>query len=174
VMPVLSHAELEAAALALEAEVGAELGSLIEPPVPFELTLDVLRLSLEVADLSSGQASPVLGAISFSRRTVFIDRKTVVGVRFGFTVCHEIGHWRLHQPAFGIACDDTLCRDEDDAPREREAERFAAYYLMPAWLVRSTTEGRDARDPGVLARLAIKFGASRQAMSIRLSQLGLL
>jgi Zn-dependent peptidase ImmA (M78 family) len=75
-----------------------------------------------------------------------LDRRSktiAVATRFGtevtrFTAAHEIGHWLLHptdrmqhrdMPIKGIE------REERD-PREREADYFAAVYLMPDRFVR--------------------------------------
>ena len=72
--------------------------------------------------------------------------------RYRFTVCHEIGHWRLHRPLHLQASSDRpddLFETEDiefhmislnrnifspnvkPPPEEVQANRFAAYVLMP-------------------------------------------
>ncbi len=85
----------------------------------------------EVAGLIDRQA----GKIAVSRRFKLETRR--------FTAAHEIGHWLLHE-------DEVLHRDrpveglhyEADTrpPREREADYFAACFLMPARLVARRVE----------------------------------
>jgi hypothetical protein len=69
-------------------------------------------------------------------------RRIAVATRFGldvarFTASHEIGHWLLHkdQQNFRDAPIKGLERNIRD-PQEREADRFAAFFLMPAHFVR--------------------------------------
>lgn len=93
-----------------------------------------------------------------------------------FTICHELGHYVIHQ-------DDVeptvFCRRVEvsegsggegpvgRAAIEREADAFAAAILMPAHLIaeRRIELGDD------LARLCVEFGTSEKAMRYRLAAL---
>ncbi len=91
-----------------------------------------------------------------------------------FTICHELGHYVIHQDDVEPSI---FCRrvevsedsgDEDANERsaiEREADAFAAAMLMPAHLIaaRRVALGDD------LARLCDEFGASEKAMRYRLA-----
>ena len=66
-----------------------------------------------------------------------------------------------------------LCRKLGDADRrEFQAERFAAYLLLPEYLLRPRLEGLDLGRKSVLDDLARQCGVSRIAMRKRLHQLG--
>jgi Zn-dependent peptidase ImmA (M78 family) len=97
-----------------------------------------------------------------------------------FTVAHEIGHRLLHMAAGVDEFVDTdenfrttgVAEDEawnDDRRREWEANVFASALLMEEEAVRA--RWRDLKDPVTLAWM---FQVSPTAMTVRLTQLGLL
>jgi hypothetical protein len=88
-----------------------------------------------------------------------------------FTICHELGHWILHQRAQ----QSLFCRHGsiEEAPAEarpplpateEEANVFAAAMLMPAELIRRHYEDCG----GDFDQLCERFGASGAAMGRRL------
>lgn len=86
-------------------------------------------------------------------------KKIAISQRFSpatqrFTAAHEIGHWLLH-PGSVMHRDRPLDGLEfirvRRAPEEREADRFAALFLMPAKLVKKRLE----ESFGITAPLAI-------------------
>lgn len=95
-----------------------------------------------------------------------------------FTICHELGHYVIHQDDVEAT---VFCRrvevsedpgggeaGEEEGPRsgiEREADVFAAAILMPAHLIadRRTALADD------LAALCAEFGTSEKAMRYRLA-----
>ena len=91
-----------------------------------------------------------------------------------FTICHELGHYVIHQDSLEptVFCRRIEVVDEAEPgpvedPRvelEREADAFAAALLMPAALVAAR---RVALDDD-LAALCAEFGASEKAMRCRL------
>ena len=129
--------------------------------------------------------------------------------RYRFTVCHEIGHWVLHRPLF-LSADpsDTQARQRTmvslhrnvfgtgpDVPREEwQANRFAAYMLMPSTLLLQAFVARFGEPPvltdshrsisdtamelairssrGIGSSLSDTFEVSRQAMAITLESRG--
>lgn len=131
-----------------------------------------------------------VGAESFSGIS-FHDPKSgkkVIGVnslhsitRQRFTLAHELGHFRLHSfndvHVSAYRKRDPLAHMGID-PEEIEANCFAAELLMPVSLVLHEVKelgGMDVFDSDAsIKQLAKKFKVSSQAMSIRLSDLGLL
>lgn len=96
-----------------------------------------------------------------------------------FSAAHELGHAVLHRETMGgFIADATISEtDDDEAKREREANRFAAELLMPKVICEARAE-ELRRDHGacprmVLAyRLASELLVSRQAIQHRLKGLG--
>ena len=105
---------------------------------------------------------------------------------------HEAGHWILHfnrgrSEQLGTAgfldpedLEPLLCRHlprgtskplDHATRRELQAERFAAYLLMPEHLVMRQMAGVDLSRPDALRSLAADCGVSRQALLYRLDEL---
>ena len=86
-----------------------------------------------------------------------------------FTVAHELGHYFLHG---GKKADSEVFVSfrGDSNPRETDANRFAAELLLPDNKVKE--EYKLVMFP-TASYLADKFYVSRQAMSIKLDQMGL-
>lgn len=98
-----------------------------------------------------------------------------------FTIAHEIGHFRLHAPSEFHMDDDfarVVFRDKNSSlasdQEEIEANQFAAELLMPEDLLRSDLPKRRRIDPAVIESLAQRYAVSKQAMEIRLRNLGFL
>lgn len=109
----------------------------------------------------------VLGAYSRKGKAIFI-REGQIPTREAFTVAHELGHHILHEEIhFRI---DNFDYIDEGVAKEQEANHFAASILMPGALVQKykKSHGND------LETMSLIFGVSRQAMQIRLSNLGLL
>lgn len=93
-----------------------------------------------------------------------------------FTICHELGHYVIHQddvePTVFCRRIEVAEGAEGDEPGERsaierEADAFAAAILMPAHLI---AERRVALAED-LTRLCEEFGTSEKAMRYRLAAL---
>ncbi len=107
---------------------------------------------------------------------------TQAPVRQRFTIAHEIGHFVLHTSTSGVFIDKRYTavfrRDQDSATGEHleeiQANQFAASLLMPEDLLLSELRNHhfDLGDEQGLRELADRFQVSAQAMSIRLSGLG--
>jgi IrrE N-terminal-like domain len=104
-----------------------------------------------------------------------------------FSLGHEVGHWLLHygrglgrQLALLPGTTDgasavVLCRRMRDCDRrELQADRFAAYLLLPEYLLRSVVGGYDLARWAGIAALARDCGVSKRAMVRRLDGLGLI
>jgi predicted secreted protein len=85
-----------------------------------------------------------------------------------YTAAHELGHHRRDRQAIIDSDTEWLARGEDQqSDRERLAEAFAAWFLMPKPLVLSVLDRMDVRPnqltPGGAYRLALELGTSYQA-----------
>lgn len=100
-----------------------------------------------------------------------------------FTVAHELGHFLLHSKDNNFFIDKfqtTLYRNAESSSgaklKEREANAFAAALLMPKKLILEVVNGMGANntEEDFVDKLSKIFNVSEQAMTIRLSNLGLL
>ncbi len=117
------------------------------------------------------------------------DSTAVIGVnskhsrlRQRFTIAHEIAHLVLHEDEMFHVDDRYLFALRSDVsseatdPREVEANQFAAELLMPReMLLSDLRELPDELEPeDAIQQIATKYRVSTQAMTIRLSALGVL
>lgn len=111
--------------------------------------------------------------------TVFVDNSLKYKRSFGrlrYTLAHELAHWVIDKRYFKNICPviNSVKHErssETDAAVERQANRLASRILMPKGMVKIAFHGN--RNNGVIV-LAELFGVSRQAMKIRLIELGLI
>lgn len=97
-----------------------------------------------------------------------------------FSLAHECAHYLLHSTKTKVFLDATpiFFRDEKSSDgsefEEIEANAFAAALLMPEADIREIlrNEPLDAQDDVAVRRLALRFGVSVQALTIRLTKLG--
>lgn len=149
------------------------------PPIKAEIIAEcVCELDIDWVNLDRAD---VLAAISFFDQKIYMNElrkyelKNNLG-RMNFTFAHELGHWFLHQnlvqeklPGFEdeiLICRDTNIKTDN---RERQADIFATYLLMPERFV--TEQLRSFATPlndYDLKRIANIFQVSKQAMEIRL------
>ena len=151
-----------------------------EAPFPYASIVHE-RSDLEVyyLDLQDSDAS---GAVLFRNNSFDIVINTTRSeTRQHFTLGHELGHYFLHQDILrqetGLIDGESYLDGSkvmyrlDSGQRdqiEREANHFAACLLMPADLVQSAWEVSDD-----VEKMAELFRVSTVAMSIRLTELGL-
>ena len=114
-------------------------------------------------------------------RTICVINRDQNPHRKRFSIAHEIGHYVLHPPQeayidpdFSVAARDDRSAEGTD-PKEIEANTFAAEFLMPEEVVRAEVEGPlELFDDDQVKGLAKRFEVSVQAMTFRLTNLGLL
>lgn len=168
----MSKMRAERAAQQLLAQVGAGV------PIDVEAIAEYLNIKVrrrEMEDAVSGlllikEGEAIIGVNALHPTT-----------RQRFTLAHEIGHFVLHREGDSVFVDSSpvFFRDEESSEgtrlQEIEANAFASALLMPAQLLRAYTgEGVDAHDEGTLRSLAWDFEVSVQALTIRLTRLGLI
>jgi Zn-dependent peptidase ImmA (M78 family) len=157
-------------------------GRIAAPPVDPNRVAKAVGLVV-VADDLGPEVSGLL--IRRGEQALVAVRRSDPPTRRNFTIAHEIGHHVLgHQFQSGehVHVDKGNYisqrgpRSSTGAdPREVEANQFAASLLMPSWLVREAADtlGSPILDFDV-TQLAKLFKVSEQAMTIRLTALGLL
>ncbi|ATX79788.1 protein of unknown function (DUF955) [Mariprofundus aestuarium] len=110
----------------------------IDPAKGLELLGFDFFLEEELATYDSDQGHvQVAGVINRETRRVHVSKKFPMSV-VSFTAAHELGHAVLHEISGPIHRDrpvngESIARD----PIEREADKFATFFLMPAKLVKS-------------------------------------
>lgn len=107
-------------------------------PVPVEHWIEgPLDIQLSITDLSH-LGDGVLGGALVAEREIQVDERVLEHEgRYRFTCAHELGHLTLHAD-LNTAYLDTVFFAADAELYERQADRFAAAFLMPAPLVEST------------------------------------
>jgi Zn-dependent peptidase ImmA (M78 family) len=160
-------------------ELLADLG-ISEPPVPVE---DIARrLDVELRyEAFDGDVSGMLYRQGPGDDAIIGVNSRQAPTRQRFTVAHEIGHLMLHrgQPVFVDSFVRVNWRAGKPGRDEVEANAFAAELLMPRNLIEREIDRALTRDGSLLrdalvAELARKFHVSTEAMSYRLSNLGVL
>lgn len=155
------------------------------------------RIGVEHPPVDVLRAAEILGAQVVSRKLqpetsgmlVRDSGVTVIGlnsshheVRRRFSVAHELGHLLLH-PGRPLLLHETVRVNFRDATsstatdtEEIEANAFAAELLMPEEMVRDQVAraGRPTDRRQFVHRLSETFAVSKQAMEIRLVNLGVL
>jgi len=131
------------------------------------------KLKSAIEDLGDIDGKKNLGKVSFTRRTLFLDKSLLEErkIQFRFTAAHEIGHWVLHRykelklenqklKAEELTDDEnTICRLDQRTPKEwleRQANVFAASLIMP----RNTFHDelvRSQKEIGILRNFGIVF-----------------
>ena len=149
------------------------------PPIKAEIIAeDVCELDIDWVNLDRAD---VLAAMSFCNQKIYMNEsrkyelKNNLG-RMNFTFAHELGHWFLHHDLAqeklpGFEDEILICRGTNIQTnnRERQADIFATYLLMPERFVteqlKSFTTPLSDHDLKLIANI---FQVSKQAMKIRL------
>jgi len=123
------------------------------------------------AQSKSNTLESVSGLLDKASKTVYIN-STDSPERQRFTLAHELGHliYNHDEDKFGLNYRDGS-RERNSA--EKQADDFAAEVLMPSPIVRKKLkEYSDARP--TIAEIASLFGVSKDAMRVKLENMGLL
>lgn len=164
----------EDAALAILAECG-----IVEPPVDVE---EIARR--KGALLSFGPLdADVSGMLFRDGGTVLIGVNSAhSSTRQRFTIAHELGHWSLHKGNMIIDTLQVNFRDKTSSlatdRKEIEANAFAADLLMPERFIfeevsRLIKSDSLRNEEQLITQLAQRFVVSRESMSYRLVNLGI-
>jgi Zn-dependent peptidase ImmA (M78 family) len=156
-----------------------QAGKVARPPVPVERLAVLVGATIRYEPF----AGELSGMVHRSTSGVIIGVNSMHALtRRRFTIAHELGHFLLHRnedlhvdERFPIGFRSELSSKAVDAA-EIEANQFAAELLMPSVPlvddVRSLAQDIDTET--AVSQLARTYQVSEQAMTIRLSALGLL
>lgn len=171
----MAGAEAEAQALLQEIRIN-------QFPIPVERIAEHLGATLRFEPFEGD----ISGMLFRDEQRRIIGVNSLDGVsRQRFTISHEIGHLLLHEGRamfvekhVQVNLRDSVSSTATNA-EEIEANRFAAELLMPAGMVKreaSRRLGKGASMPrdSLVEGMADAFKVSKQAMEIRLTNLGLL
>jgi hypothetical protein len=188
-VPFIPDQALERQAMELLAQYEAQEGAIAQPPIPIDLIIEILlNIDIDWTPLelpNSGER--VLAAIELTatRRRILMNEleRSYFDVFIGtaaYSKAHEVGHAVLHlpktpdlQPALWSSTPIVLCRSDQQSRQEIQAERFAAYLLMPEPLLRVTVGGQRITSWPQMYDLCNAFGVSISAMRYRLEALNL-
>ena len=152
----LPDKHIEEHADVLLAQYAQQSGEPLAPGIPVDDIAEVfLGLTVDMMDLQSLFGDPdVNGAIWIPQKKIGIDQSLDTQAnkrkegRYHYTLAHEIGHWWLHRHLYtpdttqgmlhagaAEARPTYVCRDGSKAAVEIQANKFAAYLLMPTRLV---------------------------------------
>lgn len=151
-------------------------------PVPLEELTAVAKAHVNYEPYDGDDMSGVAYRQANGQRVIGVNSLHGTN-RQRFTIAHELGHLILHgsdelhiDERFPIGFRDELS-SLAVSEKEIEANQFAAELLMPAeWVLRDLRERHIdfEGDDSVIDELAVKYGVSTRAMTIRLSALGAL
>lgn len=184
---------LERRALALLKTYERERSQAVRLPVPITKILEyTLKLKVVAIEIEDSPDSMILARIDpdyYGVPTIQLNERRLSHFEsyFGteaFSLAHEGGHWVLHldrgrssqpaipglfdaEPAKPVLCRLLSAKDR----REFQAERFAAYLLMPEHLIVDLIRGEKLTDWKIIAHLAHDCGVSKTAFRRRLEEL---
>ena len=125
-----------------------------------------LHGKIEYTDTPKDSAGGSIDVDSRDNFTIFLSKATS-HKRDVFTIAHELGHYFLHSRLGEIKIKANRSEDIDEA--EREANSFAAAFLMPEEKLRKAYAEKN----GNISALADAFRVSLSAMNWRCINLGL-
>jgi Zn-dependent peptidase ImmA (M78 family) len=181
---------IEKKALVMLAGFEAQYGKVTHPPVPIDRLVECyLDLWIDWDDIADTDEEKILGCLDPNARKIYMNTRhrdhfeDYIGTE-SYTKAHEVGHWDMHvaRPEEMVQLSllpsaeshQLLCRASRRDPREIQAERYAAYLLMPHHLVMSEIEGLDIWQWPTLYDLQRLFGVTISAFTNRLKGLGLI
>lgn len=163
---------------------------IIKPPIPIDTIVEqLLDLNFDWDDILDDDKHIILGCLEPNNKRILMNTRrlnyfTAFWGSEAYTKAHEVGHWCMHvakaDDTYQLALpglqegENYLCRDGKSDPREIQAEKFAAFLLMPRHLILQEIEGLDLTKWPTLYRLRDLFGVSITAMKNRLTGMGLI
>lgn len=186
----ISDSEIESKAYALLNGFESKYGKIITLPVPIDKIIEsYLELWLDWDIIEDTDEEKILGFLNPQTKKIRLNerhRDHFDGYRGSeaYTKAHEVGHWDLHidkkveavqlsllEPS---PVQPYLCRQRNSDRREIQAEKYAAYLLMPHHLIINAINDVDLTKWPSLYSLKDEFGVTISALTKRLIGLGLI
>ncbi len=148
--------------------------------LPVDVDVIIANHNIDVRYQPLEEAVSGMLVIKGERATIGINN-THHPNRQRFTLAHELGHYLLHRGSTQVFVDSSTMFFRDGLTAEGvdrveiEANAFAAELLMPETVLRDVVRDNslDAFDDRAVQSLAVEFGVSVRALTIRLTNLGL-
>ena len=138
-IPDLKNNQIEQKTIDLLAAYYKKNKGSLEAPIPIFEIVEYLGYHLDFNEEGIFQDENMLGATYSDDKKIEINEKISKQIgRMNFTIAHEIGHIQLH----GSLKEDVLCREDEGIygskkeTIEIQADKFAAYLIMPTDLVK--------------------------------------
>jgi Zn-dependent peptidase ImmA (M78 family) len=153
---------------------------------PVDVYAGAEKLGIDTAETSLDDRHSAFLVVKKNKARIFVNANHHPN-RQRFSVAHEIGHFLLHHVP--SAKENNLFLDEKldlyhrksitadgavDFALERQANRFAAEFLMPKGLIERYVddEGLDILEEKAMKKVSLAFKVSEQSLLIRLLELG--
>ncbi|MBI4158289.1 MAG: ImmA/IrrE family metallo-endopeptidase [Candidatus Yanofskybacteria bacterium] len=157
----------------------AKTGKPIEFPIyPDEIAKSLWEISTEYPDhVYDESGNDVLARFDATKRVIEVSSsKRANDGQVSFTTAHEVGHISMHGFMSSVYCGSPV-NERSSRQIEKQADKYASLLLMPSDITRKAIEVLVSRgsliDIEILApELMTLFKVSRQALEIRLGQLG--
>ena len=163
-VPYLDDIDIELKAQELTKEYYKYKKTNQEAPVPVIDILEYLGYDIDFRNDGIYEDESILGGLVIEKKKVQLNESLTTNEgRLNFTIAHEIGHIILHAPLADINknlfrkdnyCDDNNLKKQERLI-ERQADKFAAFLLMPSILVKKTFF-RTFKKPLNVSRFSIK------------------
>jgi len=153
-------------------------GNITEAPVSVERIAEMVGATIQKLDLKEN-----LSGFSYpegENKTIGVNLRDAP-LRQRFTIAHELGHLLMHKEkleydrGFAVQFRDDVA-SEGSSLKEIEANFFAAELLMPKVMLEKDLAGWGQVDieqeSNELDQLAERYQVSRQAMTVRLANIG--
>ena len=182
--------EIESKAYAMLAGFESQYGKVVKPPIPIDRIIEsYLDSWMDWDDIQDTNEEKILGYLNPSSKKILMNERhrdhfeEYIGTE-AYTKAHEVGHWDLHIAKKSEAVQlplllpkgeiTYLCRQQKLDKREIQAEKYAAYLLMPHHLLMEAINDVDITKWPDLYTLKNEFGVTITAFTKRLKSLKLI
>ena len=186
----IPDSEIESKAYAMLAGFESQYGKVVKPPIPIDRIIEsYLDIWMDWDVIQDTNEEKILGYLNPSTKKILMNERhrdhfeEYIGTE-AYTKAHEVGHWDLHIAKKNEAVQlpllmpteeiTYLCRQQKLDKREIQAEKYAAYLLMPHHLLMEAIKDVDITKWSDLYNLKNDFGVTITAFTKRLKSLKLI
>jgi hypothetical protein len=158
---------------------GIELSKLwLEAGMPFpikpsEIILEVInrRFDDRIAAIKGHTISGIEGMLAKSKKAnewfILYDETVTIPGRINFTISHELGHYLLHRNLGDeFQCGQSTMVEYESVTREKEANEFASFLLMPINDFRNQIDGQEVT-LDLIGHCATRYNVSITACTLK-------